>query len=86
MSRFDIEGRVEKASRKDLILESFSEGREACIRTESREIPRNSNEVEGPEVFSAERGTPTSLNISLSMSRIEDWEDGKSISRKSSSK
>lgn len=78
--------RVEKDSRNDLILRSFSCGREACILTVSREMPKNSNEVEGPSVFSAERGMPTLLKICLRMLRMGDCEDGKSTSKKSSSK
>lgn len=39
-------------------LEIFSLGREAWNLMKSRLIPRNSKDVEGPEFFSGERGTP----------------------------
>lgn len=51
----------------------FSGGRDAWKEMESRVMPKNSMEVHGPEVFSFERGTPSSENI---LTRVESPECG----------
>ena len=60
MSRLETDEAERKASKIYLILASLSAGRGACISTESKTMPRNSRLVEGPTVFSAERGTANS--------------------------
>lgn len=72
ISCLEMEHEEIKDSVKDLILRSLSLGREACILTESSKMQRNSREIDGPRVFSFERGMPTSLKICLSVSKIVD--------------
>ena len=51
-------GARRKLDVKRLIRFSFSMGSEAWNWLVSSVIPRNSRDVEGPSVFSADRGTP----------------------------
>lgn len=62
----------------------FSAGREAWKETELRVMPKNSMDVLGPEVFSSERGTPSSKKASMRV--VRPWrggEDGGVTMRKS---
>lgn len=45
-------------------------------------MQRNSRDVDGPMVFSFDKGTPNSVNIDFSVLSTELPEEGKSISKK----
>ena len=66
---------------------SLSEVNDACMVTLSRVILRNSNEVNGPTVFSTDSGTPRYPKASLSTEiQPAGGDDGKSTTKKSSSR
>ena len=52
----------------------FSEGRDALKEIESGVMPRNSMEVPGPDVYSSERGTPSSEKEFVSA--LSPWQGG----------
>ena len=77
-------GDMIKLEIRSVILSSFSFGRDASNLTVSRLIPRNSRDVEGPSVFSTDKGTPSSLKTDVRVARPSAGGDEGEIIRKSS--
>ena len=79
------DGAMRKLEMRRQIRLSFSMGRGAWNELVSSVMPKNSSEVDGPSVFSADSGTPRSANTAVSVAMPDaGGEEGGLMSRKSS--